>query len=113
MRARQGGMALHQMCQLLDLERDGLFNQLKEGKSIAEIAEEHGINRDELMEELMGLALDRLDKAVEKGKLDEQRAEELKQNVEKRLAGFLDDFPRGWQGKQVMCLPTEGNVNWM
>lgn len=49
MRARQGGMVLHQVCQLLDLEREELVNQLKGGgKSIAEIAEEHGIKRDEM-----------------------------------------------------------------
>lgn len=93
--ARQTRMLLHQVCQMLNLDREGLFTQLKEGKKIVEIAQEQGISRDELLEALIEPAQDRLDKAVSEGKLDEQKAEEIRQNIEDRLARFVDNFPPG------------------
>jgi predicted DNA-binding protein (UPF0251 family) len=70
-----------------------MLEELKEGKKIVEIAEEQGISRSELLDALMDRAQDRLNKAVSAGKLVEEKAEEIMQNVGDRLAMFLDSFP--------------------
>jgi len=92
-RARQTKLLLHQVCQIVNLDHMGMLAELKEGKKIAEIAEEQGISQNELLEALTELAQDRLDKAVSKGKLDAQKAEEIMQNIGDRLAQFVLNFP--------------------
>jgi len=92
-RARQTKLLLHQVCQIVNLDHMGMLAELKEGNKIAEIAKEQGISQNELLEELTQLAQDRLDTAVNKGKLDAQKAEEILQNIRDRLAQFVENFP--------------------
>lgn len=81
------------MRQIVNLDRKGMLEELKEGNKIVEIAEEQGISRSELLDAPMDRAQDRLNNAVSAGKLDEEKAEEIMQNVGDRLAMFVDSFP--------------------
>ncbi len=93
--ARRTKAALYQVCQIVDLDREELLAQLKEGKKIAEIAWEQGVSRDELLGALVDRAQERLDKAVSEGKLDEGKVAEIMPKIEERLAKFVDNFPPG------------------
>ena len=92
-KARQDRMLLDQVCQIINLDPEELHAQLKEGKTIAEIAQEHGVSRDALIETLVEHAQDRLDKAVSDGRLDEEKAAEIMTKTEDRLTKFVDNFP--------------------
>ena len=54
-----------------------LRSELRSGKSLAEIATAHGKSVDGLVDAIVAHARARLDKAVEKGRLTRQRADEL------------------------------------
>lgn len=92
-RARKTRVLLHQVCQIVNLDREELLSQLKEGKKIVEVAQEQGVSRDELLKSLIDSAQDRLDRAVGERKLDEQKAVDLKQKIEEGLTRFVDNFP--------------------
>ncbi|MDY7018697.1 MAG: hypothetical protein SU899_01275 [Chloroflexota bacterium] len=93
--ARRTKAALYHVCQIVDLDREELLARLKEGKKIAEISQEQGISRDELLAALVDRAQERLDKAVSEGKLDEGKVAEIMPKIEERLARFVDNFPPG------------------
>ena len=84
---------LHQVSQIVDLDHEELLARLKEGEKIVDIAQEQGVDRDELLEALIDRARERLDKAVVEGKLDEGKAGEIMPKIEEKLAWFIDNFP--------------------
>jgi ribosomal protein S20 len=69
---RLGGVAKY-----LDITPQELRSELRSGKSLAEIATAHGKSVDDLVDTIVAPAKARLDKAVEKGRLTRQRADEL------------------------------------
>lgn len=61
----------------LGVTPQALRSELRSGKSLAEIATAHGKSVDGLVDAIVAHARARLDKAVEKGRLTRQRADEL------------------------------------
>lgn len=61
-----------------------------DGQSLAEIAAAQGISRETLIDRLVALAEERLDKAVTAGRLTAERAEERKADLEERIGTMVD-----------------------
>jgi hypothetical protein len=61
----------------LDITPQELRSELRSGKSLAQIATDHGESVDGLVDAIVAPAKAHLDKAVEKGHLTRQRADEL------------------------------------
>jgi hypothetical protein len=80
-----GGNLIAQVAEILDVEEQTIIDELKDGKSLAEIAEDYGVSEDELLEELEELQSDAIDDAVADGTLTEDQADELRDRLAERL----------------------------
>jgi polyhydroxyalkanoate synthesis regulator phasin len=68
----------------LGLTEDELRDRLRDGDTLAEIAKAEGKPVDGLVDALVADATDRIDEAVENGRLTEEQATELKEGLEAR-----------------------------
>lgn len=83
-RARQ--LALDVAASTLDLTEQELVAQLREGRSLAQLAEEQGVPLEELTSALQQAAEERLARAVESGRLTQDEADEQKAQIAERIA---------------------------
>jgi polyhydroxyalkanoate synthesis regulator phasin len=75
----------------LELTPSELRDELAEGKSLADVARAEGKSVDGLVQVLVGAAEERIDDAVADGRLSEERASELKADLEERIEERVDD----------------------
>jgi len=73
----------------LGLENDVLRDRLSEGDSLAEIAEAEGKEVDGLVDALVAAARERLDEALEDGRLDEAEREEMVERIRERVDALV------------------------
>ncbi|MFT7599341.1 MAG: hypothetical protein ACI8TP_002270 [Acidimicrobiales bacterium] len=79
--------------ELLGLDREGFKAAFDEGKTLVEIAAEQGLSEDELVAALVASAEERIDAAVEAGKLDPAEAAEKAAGVEDRISEKVNADP--------------------
>lgn len=82
---------LRKVSQVLDMEPNELLPQLKEGRTIAQIAEERGISVSTVVDELLVPVKERLDKAVVDGKLSQEQAEQGLSKAEARITEMVQN----------------------
>jgi len=75
----------------LGLSESELREELAEGNTLAEIARAQGKSVEGLVRALVGAAEERIDEAVEEGRLTEEQAAELKDDLEERLRDRVDE----------------------
>ena len=75
----------------LGLTREELHEQLRGGATLAEIAEEQGVDIDDLVTALVAAAEEDLAAAVEAGRLDQERADEIAGDLEDRIRTFVEE----------------------
>jgi polyhydroxyalkanoate synthesis regulator phasin len=80
----------------LGLSQEELRDELAEGRSLAEIARAEGKSVEGLVQELVDVAEERIDEAVEDGRLSEERAAELKDGLEERIEERVNEELRGF-----------------
>lgn len=73
----------------LDVSRGEVISHLRTGGTLADLAEENGSSGEELVEVLLAIADDRIDATLEAGRIDEAKAEELRQRAEERITNFV------------------------
>jgi lambda repressor-like predicted transcriptional regulator len=71
-----------------------LRDALAEGQTIAELAEEQGMSLDELVEVLVAPALERTEQAVDNGRITQERADEMVENLSDRILERLETGER-------------------
>ena len=76
---------LLRISQALDMKPTDLLFQLKEGKKLAQIAEEQGLSTDELVNELLAPVKKGLDRAVAENKLSQEQAEQKFNKIEVKV----------------------------
>ncbi|HEV8296951.1 MAG TPA: hypothetical protein VGQ20_06640 [Acidimicrobiales bacterium] len=86
------GVELDRVAGILGISVDDLKTQLKDGKTLAQIA---GDKRDALVKALTDDANARIDKAVTDGKLAADKAAALKTQAAERIAKIVDEGVRG------------------
>jgi hypothetical protein len=97
------GRGLETAADTLGVTETELLSALEEGKSIADVAEEQGVDLQEVVDALVAAATERVDQAVEDGRLEEDRAEETKAALPDRVAAMVqrEGLPgRGGRGPE-------------
>ncbi len=93
---------LVRVSQALGMEPNELLPQLKEGKTIAQIAEEHGVSVSTVVDELLMPVKKGLDKAVADGKLNQEQAEQKLSKAEAKITEMVQKAtPKGIVGHEV------------
>jgi hypothetical protein len=77
----------------LGLTEEELRSELADGKSLGEIAKEQGKTVDGLVQALVDAATERIDQAVEDGKLTAAQAADLKKGLEERITELVSREP--------------------
>jgi hypothetical protein len=81
----------------LGMTESELLSALQDGQSIADVAEEQGVDVQEVVDALVAAATERLDEAVEEGRVDEERADEIKADLPERIAAMVER--EGFRGR--------------
>lgn len=71
--------------ELLGLDAETVRDELRGGMTLAELAEANGVSTETLVDTLVAEASERLDVAVENGRIDQERADEFEANLEERV----------------------------
>ncbi|RPF28868.1 hypothetical protein [Georgenia muralis] len=92
-------LALGSAAEALGLDEDALREQLVDGATLAEVAEAQGVPTAELVDALVAAAGERIDQAVADGDLDEERAADLRADLEGRVTTAVEEgLPMGGPG---------------
>ncbi|MBD0292301.1 MAG: hypothetical protein ICV70_01835 [Jiangellaceae bacterium] len=75
----------------LGLTDEELRDRLGDGATLAEIAEEQGVDVDDLVDALVTAAEERLAAAVEDGRIDQERADDISADLEERVRTFVEE----------------------
>ncbi len=86
------------VAEILGISVEDLEAAKEDGKTLAEIADENGVERADLVASLVAAAEERVDQAVADGKFDEEKAAEIKENLEERVENRIDNV-RGEKGE--------------
>jgi uncharacterized protein YidB (DUF937 family) len=78
------GIALDAAATTLGLSTDELLTEMRAGKTLGQLADEKGVNRDALVEAIKDALKQQVDKAVEEGRLTQEKADELKARIDQR-----------------------------
>ena len=74
----------------LGITEDELLDSLRDGRSIADVAEERGVDPQTVIDALVAAATAHIDDEVAEGDLDADRAAELKERLAERVAGLVE-----------------------
>ncbi|MGO0062744.1 hypothetical protein ACTID9_22435 [Brevibacillus fluminis] len=75
---------------LLKLDADQLKEQLKAGKSLAEVAQAQGVTKDDVVKLLIAQRTKTLDEAVASGELTQEKANQIKSELADRINRFVE-----------------------
>jgi hypothetical protein len=87
-------MELEAAASFLGLTEAELRAQLEDGKSLADVAEAEGKSVDGLVDALTAAATERLEQAVEDGRLTEAQKEDLLDGLQERITALVNETPR-------------------
>lgn len=85
--------------ELLGVDAETLRDELRSGATLAEVAEANGVSTDELVDALVARAMERLDAAVEAGRIDQATADEKSAELEASITERVTT-PRGERGAE-------------
>ena len=90
-------LGLETAAETLGMEREALLSELRDGSSLADLAEQRGVAVDDLVATLVAAAEEHLDAAVADGRITQERADEIAATLSKRVAERVDQTwePRG------------------
>ena len=74
----------------LGVSADDLRSELRDGKTIADVAEEKGVDVQTVIDAMVNEATSRIDQRVADGDLDADRAAELKQDLPERITDLVN-----------------------
>jgi hypothetical protein len=85
------GVASEALTDLLGIDADELRTQLRDGATLAEIAKAKNIEAQVVVDELVGELQERLDSAVENGRIDQAEADEKLADAEARITDMVNN----------------------
>lgn len=92
-------LALDVAANTLGLTEQELLAELREGRSLADVAEDKGVPIDQLKADLQAAAEDRLAQAVEDGRITQEQADERKAGIAERIAEAVEREGRRGPGR--------------
>ena len=85
-----GGFTSEELLSLLNLDAEALQEQLKAGKTLAEVAEAQGVDKQDVIDLLVVEQTAKLAEAVEAGKLTQEQADERLAQLEEFVANRVE-----------------------
>jgi uncharacterized protein (DUF433 family) len=74
----------------IGIEAAGLLNELRDGATIAEVADEHGVEASEVVDAIVAALQERLDAAVENGWITQEQADERAAELEEQATAIVN-----------------------
>jgi polyhydroxyalkanoate synthesis regulator phasin len=100
------GGDLSTLADSLGLDEDELRSELREGKTIAEVAEEQDVDVADVVDDIVEAQQERVDEAVANGDLTQDEADDIMAGAEARVTAFVNGE---WPGPEEMPdLPFDG-----
>lgn len=93
-----GRLALGELAGFLGMTPEDFWAALRSGKSVAQVAQEKGKTRQEVIDFLTAKVKERLDKAVQDGKITRERADQIMATFQACLPQMLDQVHKGCAG---------------
>jgi ribosomal protein S20 len=81
----------------IGIDRKTLRQELRSGKTIAQIATDHGVSPQTVIDALVAAANKKIDAAVQAGKLDATRAARIEQRLPARITKLVNN----WHPKRI------------
>lgn len=94
----RGGMGLETAAKALGITEDDLKSALQDGKTIAEVAEEKGVDVQKVIDALVTEAKTRSAEAVKAGKITQAEADEHLADITERITSFVNEGFKGGPG---------------
>jgi len=104
------GVLVEAAAQVLGMGTDDLLAQLRQGKSLAQVAQERGMSTDEFKSRLLAQVDQRLAQLVQDGRITQQQADQLRQAIQNRIDAIVNTpgpiCPKPWWGPRPESLGT-------
>jgi polyhydroxyalkanoate synthesis regulator phasin len=84
------GARLETVADVIGIEKDDLTEALRDGQSIAEVAEANGSSAQAVIDALVAEMNSKVDQAIEDGKLTAEQAEEIRANAPERIESMVN-----------------------
>ena len=88
--AEHRGEMAEALAKYLGISEDALRNEIMSGKTLAEIAQEHGKSTTDLVNFFMGEVKEHLQKALQDGRITQQRYDEILKNAQQRIQEMIN-----------------------
>jgi polyhydroxyalkanoate synthesis regulator phasin len=85
------GVASEALTDLLGIDAEELHTQLHDGATLAEIAQAQGVEVQAVIDELVAEVTERIDNAVEDGRIDQAEADEKLAEAEARITDMVNN----------------------
>jgi polyhydroxyalkanoate synthesis regulator phasin len=85
------GVASEALTDLLGIDGEELRTQLRDGATLAEIAQAQGVDVQAVIDELVAEVTERVDNAVEDGRIDQAEADEKLAEAEARITDMVNN----------------------
>jgi polyhydroxyalkanoate synthesis regulator phasin len=85
------GVASEALTDLLGIDGEELRTQLRDGATLAEIAQAQGVDVQAVIDELVAEVTERVDNAVENGRIDQAEADEKLAEAEARITDMVNN----------------------
>jgi hypothetical protein len=94
---------LDEAADAIGIDDDELLDALREGQTIAEVAESNGVDPQTVIDAIVASAQERLDEAVADGDIDQDDANERRADLTERITEFVNEGFKG--GPFIIELP--------
>jgi ribosomal protein S20 len=88
------GPTLDAAAQALNLSVDDLRSKLREGKTLAQVAQDQNVDKQKVIDAMVAEATARIDQKVQEGELTAEQANERKSNLNERITRLVDEGPQ-------------------
>lgn len=89
----RGGPGLDAAADAIGIDVDALVTALRDGQTIGEVAEAHGVASDDVVAAMVADAEAHLDQAVADGRLSDEEADEIRADLPTRIADLVENGP--------------------
>ncbi|MBE1445695.1 hypothetical protein [Paenibacillus sp. OAS669] len=106
-----GGSVLKEAATVLGVEQSVIMDELKQGKTLAQIAQDKaGLSQDDFLQKLVAAETTAIDAAVTSGKLTQEQADKQKTNLTDRLTKEITNTGFGKGPQDDKGLGRGGNI---
>ena len=112
-RGGRGGQNVEALAEVLGMDAEALAEALRSGSTLADVAAEQGVSVDAVVDTIVDGMTDRLDTAVEEGRITQEQADERLAELEERVTTGVDEGrpDRGERGRRGGGAPADASTD--